>query len=78
MYIPEIMEHFLDSFPLVAMMYPPDTEGYLLHLRTDVFTLTHVSIDSSIIATTHWGEEKREWNGARRYVAKFARLGIDC
>jgi hypothetical protein len=61
LYIPEIMEHFHDSFPLAAMMYPPgvDVEGspQLRHLTSDVVTLTDTMIESAIIATTHWGDE---------------------
>jgi hypothetical protein len=60
------MEHFPDSFPLAAMMYPPgeDTEDLPAHLTTDIVTLTHTSIESAIIATTHWEDDDEcEWAG---------------
>ena len=46
-------------------MYAPgeDSEDFPLHLTTDMVTLTHTSIESSIIATTQWGEDDGEWEG---------------
>lgn len=40
-------------------MFPPgeDAEDLPPHLTTDMVTLTHASIESAIIATTHWGDE---------------------
>lgn len=64
LYIPEILEYFPDSYPLEAMMYAPgeDAEDLPAHLTTDCVSLTHTSIESVIIATTHWGEEEEgEW-----------------
>ena len=64
LYVPELLEQYPDCFPLEAMMFPPgeDAEDLPPHLTSDTVTLTHISIESAIIATTHWGEEHdREW-----------------
>ena len=59
LHLPEILDAFPDSFPLDAMMFAPegDADDFPPHLTTDMVTLTHTSILSSIIATTHWDDD---------------------
>ena len=62
LYLPEILEHFGSLLPLEAMMYIRSEmpEDLPLHLTTDMVTLTHTTVESSIIASTCWEYEKRE------------------
>ena len=62
LYLPEILEHFGNDFPLEAMLYirPETSDDLPLHLTSDIITLTHTEIESSIIASTCWEYEKQE------------------
>lgn len=62
LYLPEILEHFSASFPLDTMMYmrsSEPSEDLPLHLTSDVVTLSHMTIESSIIASTCWEYEQQ-------------------
>ena len=54
LYLPEIAEFFRESFPIVAKIFLNSdvTDDNVACLVSEVVTMTHVSIESSIIATT--------------------------
>jgi hypothetical protein len=61
LYLPEVLEHFGHALPLETMLYMRSFESsddLPLHLTSDVVTLTHTVIESSIIASTCWEYEK--------------------
>lgn len=62
LYLPEILEHFGSCFPLDSMLYmKPDAKEELpLHLTSDMVTLTRTAIETSIIASTCWAEDRQE------------------
>lgn len=60
LYLPDILEHFGDSLPLKATLYADldtSSQDEPFHLSSDIVTLTHVSIESSIIASTCWEDD---------------------
>ena len=62
LYLPEVLEHFSQSLPLETMLYirQETSDDLPLHLTTDMVTLSHTAIESSIIASTCWEYEKQE------------------
>ena len=61
LYIPEIAAYFKESLPVVARVFLNSdvTDDNISSLVSDVVTLTHVSIESSIIATACWNDETK-------------------
>ena len=61
LYLPEIAEYFKDSLPLVARVFLNSdvTDDCISSLVSDVVTLTHVSVESSIIATACWNDDSK-------------------
>lgn len=61
LYLPEIAEFFRESLPLEAKLFLNSdvTDDSISHLVSEVVTMTHVSIESSIIATTCWNDESK-------------------
>ena len=62
LYLPEIAEYFKDSLPLVARVFLNSdvTDDCISSLVSDVVTLTHISVESSIIATTCWDDDNSD------------------
>ena len=62
LYLPEVLEHFGQSLPLESMLYirQETSDDLPLHLTTDMVTLSHTAIESSIIASTCWEYDKQE------------------
>ncbi|XP_064395371.1 uncharacterized protein LOC135342551 isoform X2 [Halichondria panicea] len=62
MFLPELLEYLTDSLPLQAMLYVTnETQAeseFPLDLTTEMITLTHTSIETSIVATTYWGDDE--------------------
>ena len=59
LYLPEIAVYFKDSLPLVARVFLNSdvTDDCISSLVSDVVTLTHISVESSIIATACWNDD---------------------
>ena len=59
LYLTDIVEFFGDCLPLKAMLFLNSdvTEDSVLHLVSEVISLTHISVMTSIIATTCWNGE---------------------
>ena len=62
LYIPEIVEFFEKSFPLVAKVFLNSdvSDDSISRLVSDIVTIMHSSIESSIIATTCWNDESNQ------------------
>lgn len=61
-FLPEIMEHFLNDLPLdvQVVMCDEDTGKEIpYYLTNEVATLTHVDSETSLIATTNWGKDEQ-------------------
>ena len=60
LYLNDIVEFFGNSLPLEVMLFissdVPESDNNISHLISEVLYLTHVSIESSIIATTCWND----------------------
>ena len=58
LYIPEIVEFFGKSFPLLVKVFlNSDVSDSISNLVSDVVTISHSSIESSIVASTCWSDE---------------------
>lgn len=59
LYLTDIVEFFGDCLPLKAMLFLNSdvTDDSVSHLVSEVITLTHISVMTSIIATTCWNED---------------------
>lgn len=58
-YLPDIIEHFLNDFPLEVQVVMDDgdiSEELPYYLTNEVASLTHIDSETSLIATTHWGK----------------------
>lgn len=59
LYLTDIVDFFSDCLPLKAMLFLNSdvTDDSVSHLVSEVITMTHISVATSIIATTCWNEE---------------------
>ena len=60
LYLTDIVEFFKDCLPLKAMLFPDNSgissDDKISQLASEVITLKHIEVESSIIATTCWNE----------------------
>ena len=58
-YLPDIIEHFLNDFPLEVQVVMGDgdiSNELPYYLTNEVASLSHIDSETSLIATTHWGK----------------------
>ena len=64
LYLTDIVEFFKDCLPLKAMLFLDSgtisSDDKILQLASEVITLRHIEVESSIIATTCWNDIESE------------------
>lgn len=74
LYLSDIHKFFKDQLPIKAMIFLNSdvTDDSISHLVSEVITLTHVSIESALIATSGNSEEEEEneyWNEGESLIS---------
>lgn len=63
LHLPDIISLFLKEFPLKVIVYLTDIElvddnDFPFHLSSDISVLTDIQTEVSVVASTHWPDEK--------------------